>query len=309
MSGRVRLLLFWVGRENVGLGKISVEQSVDADLPRQTEKITVLFGTVPDRVPGKINRWGYGEEVAYWNLAGSDSEAKLDSSTFTGFMRHSPEESISQVVTSSRAQDQKQFWYDGIASLVRPDEAQTDIFNFPLIEEVTSERMDSVIRAFDIRRASGAADKSRALHNQPLQYESPQGFLLCLKRMMSGIIREFKISARAGSWMPSLNHSTYVYNSKLYGLRTTKVKLHKAFQLENPNAAKSSSLLTGAFRNVAETGFDIIDVGSNERHSFFCWFPLEGALEGIPIQIQDNPRWWLQVRLQLKDIEETQTNH
>jgi hypothetical protein len=141
MSGRVRLLLFWVGRDNVGQGRVSIEQSVITDVSKLAGIITVLFGTIPERVPWRINRWGYGEEIGYWSLDKAAPETILDYSTFTGFMRHSPEEFISQVASSSRLKDQSQakFWYDGITSSVKRESAQTEIFYFPLVEEVTTQ--------------------------------------------------------------------------------------------------------------------------------------------------------------------------
>jgi hypothetical protein len=304
MSGRIRLLLFWVGRENVGGGKVTIEKTEGFEPLKHKEKITVLFGTNPDRVPWRINRWGYGEEIGYWSLEGATAGALLRCSRFTGFIRHSPEESISQI-SSSRAQEQEkyQYWYDGITSLVKPDEAQTEIYNFPLVEEVTSARMDMALRAFESRRSSGPADKSRKFSNQPQKYDSPQGFLLCLKRMLIELSRSFKTNQRVQGWVAPKIRASYVYNARNYHLQLKRVKIHKNFRLGLPAATKTRLPSGSLFHDVAEAGMDIVNADSGERHRFTCWAPMEGPLESIPIQIQDNPRWWLQVRLQLVDME------
>lgn len=304
MSGRVRFLLFWFGREGVGGGKMTFEKLRFPELSRIEEKVTVLFGTYPARVPWRINRWGYGEEIGIWTADGSGTEDLLAYSVFTGFMRHSPEESISQV-SSSRLQEQKenQFWYDGIVSHVRPEEARADLFYFPMVEEVTLDRMQEALQAFLARRASGSADKSKTLSNKPYQYDSPQGFLICLKRMLQEICKDIKNGpARRGEGRPQ-KQSRYVYNARLYTLKLDQLKMHKNFRFDAADSVKASGLSAVFLNDVAEAALQIHNNSTGERHGFQCWFPLEGSLAGIPIQIQDNPRWWLQVRLRLVNVE------
>ena len=54
MAGRVRPLLFWIGRDNVGLA--SVVWRAGGDGSRGYE---LLIGTDPARAPRGLNRWGY----------------------------------------------------------------------------------------------------------------------------------------------------------------------------------------------------------------------------------------------------------
>ncbi|MBN1567608.1 MAG: hypothetical protein JXA73_07160 [Acidobacteria bacterium] len=306
MSGRVRLLLFWIGRDNVGGGRVTIEKSQGLESPMRTEKITVLFGTRPERVPWRINRWGYGEETGQWDFEKPAGCSILKSSRFAGFIRHSPEESISQLSSSNeRENSRNQYWYDGIISIVKPDEAQTQVFYFPLNEEATVERMNAAENAFQSRSMSGVPDKSRRLTNQPARYDSPQGFLICLQRMLAGINKEVNKLHDSKVRLQSFIRSAYVYNAKLYYLELKKIKLHKDFKPAQPSATKTGSPLVNQFHNVVEAGLEIVNADNGERQSFLCWSPLEGPLENIPIQIQCNPRWWLQVRLQLVDMEET----
>jgi hypothetical protein len=304
MSGRIRFLLFWIGREGVGRGKVTFEKLGLPELSRIEEKITVLFGTLPEQVPWGINRWGYGEEIGIWSAAESGAVDNLGYSIFTGFMRHSPEESISQISSSrSREQNENQFWYDGIVSHVKPEEARTDVFYFPLFEEVTLDRMEETLRAFHARRASGPADKSKTLFNKPSQYDSPQGFLLCLKRMLQEICKDIKNGPARRSEGRQQKQSRYVYNARLYTLKLDQLKMHKTFRFDAADSVKASGLSAVSLNDVAEAALQIHNNSTGERHSFQCWFPVEGSLAGIPIQIQDNPRWWLQVRLRLVNVE------
>src|SRR5262249_16383167 len=87
MTARVRLLLFWAGKDDVGGGYIRGGRSKEE--PKK-EFFQVLFGSDPSKAPRAINRWGAGTEVA-WHR-GSDAPAGTDdveSSTFFGFMKGS----------------------------------------------------------------------------------------------------------------------------------------------------------------------------------------------------------------------------
>src|SRR6516225_346142 len=62
MRGRVRLLFFWVGKDRVGGGHIALLKPVVARRSCPCEGVEIMFGSDPSRVPGQINRWGYGNE-------------------------------------------------------------------------------------------------------------------------------------------------------------------------------------------------------------------------------------------------------
>jgi hypothetical protein len=284
---------------------VVIETAETPELHQREEKISVLFGTQPERIPGRINRWGYGEETGYWNLAGDIPQ--LISSSFSGFMRHSPEESISELSPAKlKEQGKRQFWYDSIISTVKRHEALTDIYYFPMAEEVSYSSLDQVRQAFEGRSASGSADKSRKLANQRVLYDTPQGFLLCLMRMIEEAGRRFPQESEHSSSGKTNLHWPYVYNANLYQLQLERIKHHKEFRLANTAAVPVQPILQSSYSNVAEADFKIVNQKTGERHLFTCWFPLEGPLKYVPIQIQDNPRWWLQVRLQLVEIQESQ---
>jgi hypothetical protein len=80
MSARVRpLLLFWIGRSNVGDAILS-----RAATPHEA-RYSLLIGSDPDRAPRRINRWGYIEE-----------RIRGDAATVVGLMTESDEESVEE---------------------------------------------------------------------------------------------------------------------------------------------------------------------------------------------------------------------
>jgi len=103
LRGEVRPFLFWIGRGDVGGGHITVRRT-DSLPGRWSQEIEVLFGSDPARVPQHIKRWGYGRESANWTQGtGAGSGApRLLATDFQGFMKHSAESSIDEVVPASR---------------------------------------------------------------------------------------------------------------------------------------------------------------------------------------------------------------
>jgi hypothetical protein len=77
MSGRVRALLLWIGRDDVGSGSIRWRGAGEATA------YELLIGSDPLRAPGQLNRWGYlaeeiqGGECAVVGVMSSSSEEGL----------------------------------------------------------------------------------------------------------------------------------------------------------------------------------------------------------------------------------------
>ena len=86
MTARVRLLVFWAGKDDVGGGYI--RRGVSVEDPRK-EIFQVLFGSDPAKAPRAINRWGTGTEVS-WHKQPVNlrfSQGDVTASAFFGFMK------------------------------------------------------------------------------------------------------------------------------------------------------------------------------------------------------------------------------
>src|SRR5207237_476135 len=81
MSGRIRLLLLWIGRDDVGSGRIRWRAAGEDDRAYE-----LLIGSDPLRAPGKLNRWGYLAE-----------EVQADECAVVGVMSKSTENGIGEV--------------------------------------------------------------------------------------------------------------------------------------------------------------------------------------------------------------------
>ena len=59
MSGHVRPLIFWIGRDDIGLAQVVWRRGHDG-----ARGYELLVGTDPARAPRSLNRWGYIAEEA-----------------------------------------------------------------------------------------------------------------------------------------------------------------------------------------------------------------------------------------------------
>ena len=80
VNAKVRPLLFWIGRDNVGEARITWREGLDG-----RRALELLIGSDPSRAPRRINRWGFIVE----ELHGENAEV-------LGVMSESNEETIEE---------------------------------------------------------------------------------------------------------------------------------------------------------------------------------------------------------------------
>jgi len=295
MKARVKLLFFWVGKDRVGGGSIRLIREPPDASGCSLEAVEVLFGSDPKRVPGGINRWGCGREWACWKLNRS-ATPHLASTRFEGFMRHSKEESITQVRASdSREKADNLFWYDGIESTVTLQGTRSEIRIFSQNEDFDFQQSESAWAAYSRRRETGPPDRFRLLENTKL-YEQPLGFLTAVRELIREISRRFQLVPQ--SWMQTRYQISYAYHAKAYSLQVKRLRYEPRFvvQAQHGNPSGSSSR---EFSDVVEAEFRIAEKPNGRPHDFTLWFSTKGADAAVPLRIVDHPRWWLQVELNL----------
>jgi len=243
----------------------------------------VLFGSNPNRVPGKINRWGYGRESSEWQGSSSGPSILL-SSTFEGFMRHSDEESLSEV---KNRQAEDTFWYDGIQSRVTPDGATAIVHFFSEKKDFDYTQPAGVECGYRRRLKAGPPDRSRQLKKTEFPYPQPFGFLTAVKYLVREVSDRF--AKRSPKWAAYRPELSYVYNAKPYEIAISDLEHHREYE---PAAGWQ-------VKDVIEAEFRVTNLKTQEKHNFSLWFPTTGPLRNIPLKIVDKPRWWLRVELTL----------
>ena len=277
LRGEVRLLLPWIGKDDVGGGRITLTRSGAPSGNRWTEQIEVLFGSEPDRIPKRINRWGYGRETAEWAHETGSADPRLLSTEFNGIMSHSAESSLGEALAKTReSASAHRYLYDGIRSRVLPLQASSELrilaeddgFHYRHPERLLAMYSDA------LQKMPPATHKQ--LVNIPGLYSNPFGFLTGL----SELIRQVG-EGRAKASLP------FVYNAKLYTLEVLGVKRLGAFE----GAVR--------YRDTARVHFRCFNTVKQTRTDFDLWIPLSGELKGVPVRILLQPRWWLRLQMDL----------
>lgn len=287
MRGEVRLLLFWLSRDGVGGGQISFSSRTKPNPNRKTELMEVLFGSNPDRIPGKINRWGYGKETATWVRNLPEEPFQLQESRFQGLMRHSEEDSLSQVLAGSSSQNSSgQFQYDATDSLVTWSEAHYEVRIFSDPREFHYLHPDWLLSRYETEIKKQSATRQRTLYPLRPPFSQPYGFLSGMLELIRQLLRIQDQDRRLlCASRPSL---TYVFNAKLYRLEVQNIDISDHFS--SPLSDKSSA---------AKVQFQVTNLVRKSRNQFWLFVDLNGEHSGIPFRIIHQPRWWLRIQLDL----------
>jgi hypothetical protein len=285
MKGSLKLLLIWVGRDNVGGGTISRISSHSGVSAKRIDGYSVLFGSDPKAVPGNHNRWGYARELAWWNT--DNSPEQLSKTLFEGFMSKSSEESMDELSRNEKKPGADELTlFEGSIGEVTPVQAYTHLWRFNAAGQATYLTPEGVSSSFLKARNHLAPDIERVLNNNPFQFDHPAGFFTAIRLLMDPVLDEFNSGLSISRFQNTTQR--YVNSAHLYTLEITKLEIHEEYEVNNRS-----------FQNVLQLDFRTLRHDMNRKHNFTLWIPTSGDYRGIPIKIADKPRWWLKVELTL----------
>jgi hypothetical protein len=263
MAGRARPLLFWIGRDDVGLGEI-VWRGGDGAVGFE-----LLIGTDAAKAPRGINRWGYLQE-----------EVRPGGTRVLGVMTTSDETTISDV-TSRPAGAQPVGRFKGLDARIAGGTSRS------ATETIETERDFSVReKALIVERIAGRLEDAQP-RDVPVPAGIRHGFLVATAEL----VQETLTAAKGGaSSLRALKGRTipYIYARTLYDLRLTGVEVSR------PAAATASQYA------VVHAEFGTLNRTKGTRTTFELDYAAEGPLAGVPTLIRHRPRWWLEAVLALE---------
>jgi hypothetical protein len=263
MSARVRpLLLFWIGRSNVGDAFIT-----HAATPQEA-RYSLLIGSDPDRAPRRINRWGYIEE----RICG-------DAATVVGLMTESDEESVEEAEANLRREGTGVHTFKVIHASIDAGQSRSVVTAVGAPADYSFRQMRAVLVL--------AGDGGTAGHTRVVRL--PRGTRPGFLTAMAEIIHAQADSARAGA-LHAGTPLTYVYHGKFYELRGTNVQFKPVFEV---NASR--------YAHVVSAQFAMKNLADGEETRFALSYAIDGRLAEVPLTISYQPRWWMQVNLALAD--------
>lgn len=281
MTCRVRFLLFWGGKDDVGGGYVRIGKATGDDRERM---IQILFGSDPAKAPLAINRWGGGTEVL--RSAGSGQQS---ASAFFGFMKSSKGQSV-LAMRSELAKEKTSgaHLFEGIMS--RVDDGRALSTTVPYTSD----------RDYDLHQYSEAEKATLQ------QLESNPSRLI---RSMDGAGRQ--ACPRSGEFLSTTlqlmddavsGHSTseslcYIYNARHY--RASLVSVQPVEDKTVHVGLRGGGELAETYHHLKSAHFEVECQETGGRSSFDILLGTEGSLRGAPIQINYQPNWWFQVVLNL----------
>lgn len=281
MTCRLRLLLFWTGRDDVGGGYVRIGEAAGEE---RQQMIRILFGSDPAKAPLSINRWGAGTEVLRLDGAGQP-----ESSAFFGFMKSSKGQSVLAMQKElSKEKANGSHLFEGIMSRVDSGRALSttvpytsntdfDLRQVAEAEKATLQELESN-PARRIRRLDGAGRSACARSGEFLS-----------------TIYELTQAAVAGHSTPET--LCYIYNARHY--QVTLASVHPVGERKVHVTLRKGGALDQTYRDLKQAHFEVVGQETESTSTFDILLGTAGNLRGTPVQITYQPNWWFQVILNL----------
>jgi hypothetical protein len=190
VSARVRPLLFWIGRNNVGDGRIALRNWND-----RGREYELLIGSDPGRAPFEINRWGYLLE-----------RVSPDLFTIVGVMTESKEASVEQAQARVSSPGSKASRFVAIRARVQGGEAHAAVQRALLPATLTMRDVEAVLARFP----------ESAMTARPVSLPAAVsgGFLSTVAGLVDDSVQLYRKSGRP----PSRLRRSYVHGATIHEL-------------------------------------------------------------------------------------------
>jgi hypothetical protein len=268
MLAKVRPLLFWISRDDVGGARIRWRGD-----DRGAFGLDLLIGSDPERAPRRINRWGYIAE----QVRGSDARV-------IGVMKQSNERSVADAESQLRKEaGQGKYVFRAIQGTATDHDASAAVTTVRLARDFTYRDIGPLLTLVGDGR-DGDSRRTVSLPNG-----TRPGFLLALSDLVKESVEGYGRRPSAAT-EPSRRVVQYVYFGAIYDMAlTSSVRL------------KTASIDGRRYADLARSNFEIRNRRTGEKTPFQLTYGTTGDLAGIPVHAVYRPRWWFEVQLFLDD--------
>ena len=184
MAGKVRLLMLWVGRDDVGSGVITWRSAGDE------KAIELLIGSDPKRAPSQLNKWGYLIEA----MRGGESSV-------VGLISQENDDRLSDVKAGLKTRKEQRA-FDTIRGYVAAADGTARVGTLYAPSHLTYHDADMVLK--DV-----LADSSLAVKRVVRSGDIRPGFLTSLTELLGASLDKKNYNRRI----------QYIHGDRLYRLR------------------------------------------------------------------------------------------
>lgn len=287
MTGRVRLLLFWVGKDDVGGGYI--HRGVLPQDPA-SDVIELLIGSDPAKAPRAINRWGAASEISH---KASCCMSGSESSIFFGFMKVSKGSSVSEMEKElAHEKGGGDFSFSAIINQGDRNGNFARVVPFSSSTDFTINEFDRA-KSMVFERLLGSEGKLKQIDGKQAQgCDRHEGFLETVAELIDAAIQQ--------SATPTT--LCYLYNGDQHRLtlqdvsREATESVHLTLRQEPRDYIRN-------YHDLDLARFEDVNRSNQKKSNFELLLGTKGELRGVPIQIRYSPNWWFQAILNLKTPE------
>ncbi len=261
VNAKVRPLLFWMGRDNVGGARITWREGLDG-----RRALELLIGTDPSRAPRQINRWGYIVE----ELHGENAEV-------LGVMKESKEETMEEA-EAQIARDAGVSTFKAARTTITGARAVGGVMTVHAPAHLTYQQLDALLSLIPAE-----APSARTLE---LPTGTQNGFLVAMEAILRDSIDPCRTANNATP--RDLRMVSYVYNQTVYDL-----------SLLSCNVEAQTRTKSGTFADVVDGRFQVRNRTTKSETKFRVLYGASGDLRAVPVRAVFRPRWWLEVEMVL----------
>lgn len=281
MTGKVRLLLFWTGRDDVGGGYIRFVSDSVSDF----EGVDLKMGSDPSKAPRRINRWGAATEVR----RRLDRHPGRTVGAFFGFMKASRNETLESAQAELDDEGRTaRYVFRASINRLESDASSSGYLLFHSDRDFDLNELDEARELVLARIHTAEEDlKMEDLLLGDDACSPPVGFLLALKDLTEALLSKATVPEPV----------CYVHNAKPYLLAVREQSDERDF--EAVFSRHDGKEVTHRYHDVSKVRFETRSKDGEGRTSFRIWIGRSGPLRGVPIRIEYQPNWWFRVILNL----------
>jgi hypothetical protein len=257
------MLLFWIGRTNVGGARISWSRGSGV------QRFELLIGSDPQRAPMRINRWGYLAETV------CDTTAEV-----VGVMTESEEQSIDEAKASVEREPGGGHAFKAIRSSLASGESSATVTRFLLADDLTYRDVETLLRR---RPPDGAA-----VQRLRMPEGTAPGFLVAVAGLIHESVEAYRTSGRVRE-RPMVRR-VYAYNAQLYDLT-----------LRSSRVVPQTRVKDWTYDSAIESEFATRNRTTQHTTTFRITYGTREPVAEVPIRIVYRPKWWFEAELLLDD--------
>jgi hypothetical protein len=266
MSAKIRPLLFWMGKDNVGGARVRWRQGGAGE-----RGFDLLIGSDPKRAPRAINRWGFILE-----------ETRGDESVVLGVIKKSDQDTLQAAQADALTGGAQGHFWKMLQGKTMGSDCVGTVTLTQVGKDYSYRDLDTLLDA--LVKFPGPPKMKRV----SVPAGGRAGFLTALADLIHDTVESVHRDGRA----PGRKAMPYAYYGYQYDLTRTSASL------------KTQQAYGGrVYPRLVQASFEVRERGDSWVESFTLALGLDGPLAEIPVFVSYQPKWWFKADMVLDERE------